>query len=196
MTLSTAAKEILEEINLNICNLAGRDILGTGDAFEIAQRIAEDAVSKESPELNEVGKRKAVRDILQEAYNTAREIVATQFIGTTLEEIIETTKAARQRFHGTRELAITAKPTLNYTGECEPLEPWNLYSNAIHACTAAKEAKVKGEWTPGDDALLIEIKRAKQMLHFLCQHEIEVDDIAGKPFDGKITHQTRPARLS
>ena len=196
MTLSTAAKEILEEINLTICNLPGREILGTGDAFEIAQRIAEEAVSTGFHDLDEVGRRRAVRDILHEAYYTARENVALQFIGTTLEEIVETTKTARYRFQGTRELAITAKPTLNYTGECEPLEPWNLYSNAIHACTAAKERKAKGDWTPSDDALLIEIKRAKQMLHFLCQHEIDVADITRKPFDGKITHQTRPARLS
>jgi hypothetical protein len=196
MTQSTAAKEILEEISLTICNLPGREILDTGKAFEIAQRIAEEAVSSATPGLDDVEKRRAVREILQEAYCTAREIVAEQLVGTTLEEIIETTKNARHRFQGTHELAITAKPTLSYTGDCEPLEPWNLYSNAIHACTAAKETKAKGDWTPTEEALLIEIRRAKQMLHFLCQYEINADDITGKPFDGKITHQKRPARLS
>jgi hypothetical protein len=196
MTQSMAIKEILEEISLTILNLQGREILGSGDAFEIAQRIAEEAVSRTTSGLDAIEKRRAVREILHEASHPAREIVAQQFVGTTLEEIIETTKNARSRFQGKDELEITAKPTLNYTGDCEPLEPWNLYSNAVHAFMAAEAAKAKGDWTPTDEALLIEVKRAKQMLHFLCQHEINADDITGKPFDGKITHQTRPMRLS
>jgi hypothetical protein len=196
MTPGTAANEILEAINLTICDLPGREILDTGEAFEIAQRIAEQTVSILSPNLDDAGKRRAVTTILNEAYYTARENVAAQFIGTTLEEIIETTKAGRHRFQGLSELAITAKPTLSYTGKCEPLEPWNLYSNAIHAHTAAMETKAKGIWSPSDEVLLTEIKRARQMLHFLCQREIDVSDIDGKAFNGKIKHQIRPVRLS
>ncbi|TLX16131.1 hypothetical protein [Rhizobium sp. MHM7A] len=196
MTQSTAATTILDEITQTISNLPKGKILCSGEAFKIAQRIADKAVSNEMPDLPETEKKRAVLAILHEAYPTAREIIATQFIGMTFEQIVDIIKQARERFQGTRELAITPKPTLAYTGECEPLDPWNLISNAIHADLAAKEAQAKGDWNDADEELANEIERTQQMLHFICQREVNVGDITGKPFNGTITRHTRVIPLS
>lgn len=187
MTESTVATTILIEIAQEISKLPKGKILCSGGAFKIAQRIAEASVSDEMPDLPEKERKRASLAILQEAYPAARGIIASQLIGMTFEHIVDIVTKARERFQGTRELAITAKPTLAYTGECEPLDPWNLISNAIYADLAAKEAQAKGDWKDTDEELANEIERAQQMLHFICQREVNVDDISGKPFDGVIT---------
>jgi hypothetical protein len=196
MSKATIIKTILGDITQTINGLPEGHILCSGGAFKIAEQIADAFVSSEDPNLTDVEKRRAIMDILHEAYPAAREIVARQMIGITFEQMVDTLTRARERFHGTRELAITPKPTLAYTGECEPLDPWNLYSNAVHADIAAKKALEIGALSDTDEDLLNEIERTKQVLHFIIQREIKVEDITGQPFDGKITHQTRPAPLS
>lgn len=196
MAQTTTVRNIINAVSQAISNLTDGGFLCSGEAFEIAQKIADAAVEKENPELTANDKRRASLSILHDAYPTAREIIASQLIGMTFEQVVETIQDAKERFQGTRELAITPRPTLAYTGECEPLEPWNLYSNVLHAENAAKDARSQGNWTASDATLLNGIERAHQMLHFICQREINVADITGQPFTGRIAYQTRPVPLS
>jgi hypothetical protein len=196
MTQSSTTSLILNATEQAISKMPAGSILCSGKAFEIAQGIASQLVTDDASDLTDKEKRRKVMSILHDAYPAARDLVAQQLHGMTFEGVVDIIKDARESFQGTRELAITPKPTLSYTGECEALEPWNLLSNAIHAHLAGKEAKTKSNWTEADEALSDKLEAAKQMLHFICQNEVKLADITGQPFNGKLTHQTRPMRLS
>lgn len=196
MTQSSATTPILKAIEQAISELPTGRILGSGEAFKIAQGIASSLVASEASDLSDQEKHRKVMSILRDADAPARDLIAQQLRGLTFESIVETVKDARERFQGTRELTISSKPTLAYTGECEALEPWNLYSNAIHAHLAGNEAKTKSNWTEADEALSDKLEAVKQMLHFICQNEVKLADITGQPFDGKLTRQRLPMRLS
>jgi len=196
MTYSCTTSNILNEIEQVISDLPVGHILSSGAAFKIAQRIATQVIASETADLSDQEKHRKVMTILREANPAARDLIAKQLHGMTFEGIVETIKDARERFHGTRELQITPKPTLAYTGECEELEPWNLYSNAIHTDLEAKKAKATGNWTDSDQALSNRLEACQQLLHFICQNEVNLADITSQPFDGKLTQQTEPMRLS
>jgi hypothetical protein len=195
MIQNNATMLILNAIEQAISDLPVGHILSSGTAFEIAQRIAVQLTSEMS-DLADQERQRTVMTILRDANPAARDLIARQLRGMTFESIVNTLKDARERFQGTRELSITPKPTLAYTGECEELEPWNLYSNAIHTKLAADKAKATGNWTDSDQALSHQLEACQQMLHFICQNEVRLADITGQPFDGKLKHQTVPMRLS
>jgi hypothetical protein len=126
------------------------------------------------------------RSIYFAAYYPAREIVAKQLRGLTLQDVVETTEKAILRFLGRTELEVVPRPTLAFSGFCEPRDTWNLISNIFHARWAAEKAVLE----PEDEGLVRDMHKCEQMLHFMCQHDVEPEDIDGKPYDGAIREQT------
>lgn len=186
MEIANLITSIIEKVRETIQALPEGHILSLGEAFRIAKEmVTQDALDR-GVAIGKFGTIPHSRDVYHAAFYPVREMVAAQLVGLTLQDVIETTEKAVERFLGKSELAIVPKPTMAYSGECERYDPWNLYSNAIHADQAATKLKPND---PDDTELLLKLKKALQLLHFLTQRDVLREDIDGKPYDGTIRDQ-------
>lgn len=158
--------------------LAGEkgDIVSSADAYYIALEAIVAVTDDEDAKL--------VRRSLNSCYHEVRKLVAGQLIGMTMGEVSRTVRDACGVFLGREELRLSPRPTLSFTGYCGEDEPWNLLSNAIEAERSAKAAD------PVHDerhrALLRNLAKSLQLLHFVCNGEIPQDDLSKAVFDGEL----------
>ncbi len=187
---------ITERVRQTINELSEGDILTSLAAFDLAgDVIAQDAVNRGVATATLEFRRHARKAHLA-AFSPVRELLASQLIGLTFQEVIETTYMAVKRFLGRTELDIVPKPTKAYSGECQPHDLWNLLCNLFSASMAAKEIE-EALTAPEDLELLRNLRRSEQMLVFLNHDDVvRVEDIDGKPYDGRIREPEWLARAT
>lgn len=176
---------IVDRIRTTIAGLPEGSSLTSSEAFTIANEMIEKNVAERGLVMTDVEFRRWSRDIHYAAYQPARLLVAAQLRGLTLQDLISTTEEGVARFLKKAELKLMPRPTKAFSGYCEPHEPWNLLSNAFHAEKAARDTDL--DTMSADDVRLMEdLKRCQQLLFFISQQDVMVDDVDGKPYDGAI----------
>jgi hypothetical protein len=184
MTNEELATAIADEVKNAIAALPTGEILTSAEAFEFAKNVVTQDALDRGMVIETVEFRRHARDIYHLSYASSRKSVADQLIGMTFEQVVQTTEQAVLRFLQLPELKIVPRPTLAYSGECEPHDIWNLLSNSIGAMQAAegRKATLSNE----DRRLLGDLRRSQQLLHMISQNDVLLEDVQGKPFDGNI----------
>jgi hypothetical protein len=178
---------IIDKIRTTISELPDGVILTSAEAFKFTEEIVTQNAVNNGVDTTTAEFRRHARDVYYQSYSTARQLVAAQLIGITFQEAIETTEKAVLRFLDRSELEIVPRPTLAYTGECEPHDIWNLLSNSF---SAMKTAEQKKALLSGDDLFLLKaLRRSEQLLLMISQRDVLPEDVDGKPYDGKIHEQ-------
>jgi hypothetical protein len=187
MTNEEIVAAITDEVRKTIAALPEGEILTSAEAFEFAKEVVtKDAIDR-GMDIATAEFRKHARDIYYLSYASSRKLVAEQLIGITFKHAIETTEKAVLRFLQQPELKIVPKPTLAYSGECEPHDIWNLLSNSFHAMKAAEEKKAT--LSAEDRALLNDLRRCEQLLHMISQSDVSLEDVDARAYDGNIREQ-------
>jgi hypothetical protein len=187
MTNEELVTVITDEVRNAIAALPTGEILTSSEAFEFAKDIVTKDALDRGMDIATAEFRKHARDIYFLSYASSRKLVAEQLIGITFEQAIETTVKAVLRFLGQPDLKIVPRPTLAYSGECEPHDIWNLLSNSFHAMKAAEENKAA--LSSADRTLLQDLRRSEQLLHMISQNDVLREDVQGKTYDGNIREQ-------
>jgi hypothetical protein len=192
----TPAEKIVHAVQTAISELPPGSILSRGDAYHLAHSVARftitgDATRRAGPESERL-----IRQSLLAAYGQVRQLVASQLMGMTWQDVVAAVEGSVSRFLGKAELEIVPKPTMAYSGECEPHDVWNLMSNGYRVESRLKQEPSLVD-TERDVALSKALARALQMLLFVSGGEVLQEDIDGKPYDGGIrVPQPRAPRLS
>jgi hypothetical protein len=176
---------IVDRIRFAIDGQPEGDILSSGDAFRLASDTVAQSVAERGLVMNDGELRRFSRDVQYEAYQSVRLLVAAQLRGLTLQDLIATTEHGVVRFLGKSELEIAPKPTKAFSGYCEPHDVWNLLCNLFEAGRKARETEV-GAMTPDDIRLAQDMKRCEQLLLLLNEHDVPLEDVDGKPYDGSV----------
>lgn len=181
--LETIRSRTLTAVQAAIDEAEQGDIVTNGDAFDIARAIAVEVIGGERPGDRLFQFEARLTKALIPAYSDVQALVARQLTGMTYSQVIDTVTNANSQFRGLTSLETVPKPTLAYTGECELHDPWNLYCNSHRS---SKAAKGQSAITSEQQALALELKRADQLLLFIVNNEVDLDDIRDKPFSGRL----------
>lgn len=177
--------EILDKIRGAIASQPDGSILASSEAFTLANEVIDRHVAERGLVMTAAETKRWSRDIHYAAYQPARLMVAGQLRGLTLQDLISTTEKGAARFLDSAELQVTPRPTKAFSGYCEPHDPWNLLSNALHAEQAARETD-RNSLTADDIRLMDDLKRVQQLLFLLSQQDVLAEDIDGKSYDGSV----------
>ncbi len=170
--------EVLNAIDKRLGQLEVTGVLTTSAAYELAYDIARNSISAEEADLlDPVKTLSAVNKLLNPFFSEVRELVAGQLIGMSFEDVISIIENSMEVVFNNRNLVIVPLPTLAFTGYCQPHDPWNLFCNAgeIEQAAALK---------PGTEKLRRDLALAKQMLHFIMNKEIDLEDVKAAKFTG------------